>query len=278
MDAQFGQSVPVDPSAREYSLRLARYHRLAETISEYAESKSRGGPKLRLLDVGVGRGRTLRYLADSGVSDRIRYFGVDISPRRLDSVYRADEWLLLRSDAEAGLPFESGAFDIVICEQVLEHLDTPEVALKEILRVAKGGALCVIGVPSFPPAFAWIRKHAVSRFDRLRGASRSHPQTFTLAGLITMIESHPGVKVVEARGFRFISGGPLRPLEDFRWWYEFNQRLGKRFPTYATEVQVKCIKVDRSPNTNATRQPLWQWHQAEVAERRVGAVAADDKA
>ena len=45
------------------------------------------------------------------------------------------------------LPFKDGLVDAVICEQVLEHLRDPWIALKEMKRVLKSGGLAYITVP-----------------------------------------------------------------------------------------------------------------------------------
>ncbi len=46
----------------------------------------------------------------------------------------------IQADGE-NLPFEDNAFDYVICEQVLEHVEHPELFIKEMNRVAKRGYL-----------------------------------------------------------------------------------------------------------------------------------------
>ena len=43
----------------------------------------------------------------------------------------------LQCDLEKELPFEDGAFDIVTVLDVLEHLDNPHGALKELIRIAR---------------------------------------------------------------------------------------------------------------------------------------------
>ena len=40
------------------------------------------------------------------------------------------------------------------------------------------------------------------------------------------------------RGFRVISGGPLRALEHHRWWWRFNRRLGALAPWACVEIQA----------------------------------------
>lgn len=225
-----------------YSLRLARYSGLEEAIATYAAGRASLGETnrepLNLLDVGVGRGRTFRYLEANGHDGGISFFGIDNSPRRLDGVFGADRWRLQRMDAEQGLSFRDDSFDIVVCEQVLEHLAEPGAAIREFSRVLRPGGLLVVGVPSFPPGIASIRRHIIPWFDRLRGHTRSHRQAYSLRTFVEMLHANGRFDVQAVRGFRFVSGGPLRPLERYRWWYRLNRSMGGRFPSWTTEIQV----------------------------------------
>ena len=45
----------------------------------------------------------------------------------------------------------SGHYDVVVCEQVLEHLAALDIALATLVRVLRSGGRLVIGVPIFPP-------------------------------------------------------------------------------------------------------------------------------
>jgi SAM-dependent methyltransferase len=52
------------------------------------------------------------------------------------------------------LPFEADSFDLIVCFEVLEHLDDPEAGLDELARVLAGGGLLAASSPNrrvFPP-------------------------------------------------------------------------------------------------------------------------------
>jgi hypothetical protein len=66
----------------------------------------------------------------------------------------------------------------------------------------------------------------------------SHIQTFSQRSFLRQIRRHLGLELVEVRGFRVISGGPLRPLEHHRWWWRFNRRLGALAPWACVEIQA----------------------------------------
>jgi SAM-dependent methyltransferase len=55
--------------------------------------------------------------------------------------------VVLDLDADGLGAFETGRFDSVVCCHVLEHLVNPIKALKEIFRVARGGAHIALAVP-----------------------------------------------------------------------------------------------------------------------------------
>ena len=82
----------------------------------------------RLLDVGCGQ-KPYEPIFAPHVS---AYIGVD----PVENPYAE-----LRGSVEA-LPVEDGSFDVVLCNQVLEHADDPALAVRELYRaVAPGGRL-----------------------------------------------------------------------------------------------------------------------------------------
>ena len=59
------------------------------------------------------------------------------------------------------LPFESGAFEAVVCLSVLEHMADPGSALAEIRRVLASDGVAVVGFP--------VRNALTDAFFRLAG-------------------------------------------------------------------------------------------------------------
>jgi ubiquinone/menaquinone biosynthesis C-methylase UbiE len=54
------------------------------------------------------------------------------------------------ADAEH-LPFRAGAFDKVVCTEVLEHIPDDKAGISELVRVLKLGALIAVSVPNYIP-------------------------------------------------------------------------------------------------------------------------------
>jgi len=103
-----------------------------------------------LLDVGCGR-QPYRHLVPA-----TRYVGVDVDT----PVTRALGVAELLYDGRV-LPVSDGAFDAVLCSQVLEHVFTPDEFVRELHRVLRPDGLLLLAVP-----FAWDEHEQPHDFAR----------------------------------------------------------------------------------------------------------------
>ena len=94
-----------------------------------------------VLEVGAGTGELWRRI-DRGASVRDLVLA-DFSPVMCARLREVPGARVVRCDA-AGLPFPAGAFDTLIANHMLYHLDDPDVALREFARVLRpGGRLAI---------------------------------------------------------------------------------------------------------------------------------------
>jgi SAM-dependent methyltransferase len=98
-------------------------------------------PGARLLDAGCGSGRLFTYDLRARAGFIV---GVDLTSDvgrnpNIDAPLRA---------SLAALPFASETFDLVICKHVLEHLDEPESAFRELARVLRPQGRLLILTPN----------------------------------------------------------------------------------------------------------------------------------
>ena len=240
----------VEPGFAPYSLRQARYHALAEDVARFVETKHRELRRpLDVLDIGVFDGVSRRYIEVHPSEEHIRYHAADTFPKGEKIVYKHRDWSMYKCDLEHGLVgLETDRFDVVICEQVLEHLHNVDLALAEIIRVLKPGGLLIVGVPIFPHGVHLVRRHVIPVTDRLFGVkkNRSHVQAFSKSSFLRLLSQSGDVSVQETRGFRIVSGGILRPLEYRRWWWRLNRWIGSIVPSLCIEIQVSATKTRRS--------------------------------
>jgi ubiquinone/menaquinone biosynthesis C-methylase UbiE len=100
-------------------------------------------PRDCLLEVGCGGGHVLQQFPQA------RRTGIDLSASMLRRAHIRlnGSAQLLRASADR-LPFADGAFQVVLCTEVLEHVPDPSAVLRELMRVAAPGARVVISIPN----------------------------------------------------------------------------------------------------------------------------------
>lgn len=234
----------VDPTRRElYSLRQARYQEIGDQVGRLLSRSSR---QIKLLDVGVWNGVSMRYLERQSGAERIEFHGIDLKLH--SSIYNVHRWASLREGdlLEGFSHVASEQYDVVVCEQVLEHLPHLDTAISTLCRVLKPGGTLIVGVPIFPLGVHLLRKHLVPLWDRMVEPAkvRGHLQAFSLGSFVRELNRHARchLDIRSMHGFRVISGGLLRPLENTRWWWQFGRITGRLFPGLCTEVQVVAVK------------------------------------
>lgn len=114
-----------------------------------------------VLDMGCGEGRhTIGLFVDR----QINAFGFDLSFDDLSIAKSRLDDFQVQNNPESicafgvsdinNMPFQDGAYDSVICSEVLEHVPSPEESIKELIRVLKPGGVLALSVPRFLPE--WI--------------------------------------------------------------------------------------------------------------------------
>ena len=115
----------------------------------------------KILDLGCGRGATLRYLSENhGISA----VGIDLSEKLLaDARSELPEAELVLGRAE-DLPFESNRFDCVFAECTLSLMDSTDEVLRQAHRVLKPNGWFIISdvYAKNPQALSELRESAVN--------------------------------------------------------------------------------------------------------------------
>ena len=93
---------------------------------------------LRVLEAGCGRHTCLDFGPEAYV------VGIDIEPQEIGRNGRLSEAIV--GDIQT-YHVPSRSFDIAVCWNVLEHLESPERALENICGALRPGGLLVVGVP-----------------------------------------------------------------------------------------------------------------------------------
>lgn len=153
-------------------------------------------PEIKILDAGCGEGFIARMLHARFAQARIT--GLEYNEAALE-VARCEEMpsiCYVQGDITKA-PFEDGAFDLVVCTEVLEHLREPRCAVRELLRVSSGYVL--LSVPDEP----WFCMGNMLALKNLRrfGNPPDHINHWTYGGFRRFIVRETGEKTAAMRSF-----------------------------------------------------------------------------
>ena len=96
----------------------------------------------RILDIGCGLGVYVRKFRE--FSDRV--CGIDIDPKRLVEGSKTTPGLMLSVGEH--LPFRDGTFDVVVLNEVIEHVRDDRATMAEAMRILAPGGRIVIYAPN----------------------------------------------------------------------------------------------------------------------------------
>jgi len=142
-----------------------------------------------VLDAGCGEGFTLNKLNKEKIG--ISYKGIEYDPEAVLTANTLYPELNIVQGDIMKLPFKNNSFDLVVCTEVLEHLENPKKAYRELLRVSRKYVL--LTVPN-EPIFTLQR---IAKFKNIRhlGAHPEHIQHWSAGEFIKFVKIR-GVKLV----------------------------------------------------------------------------------
>lgn len=152
-----------------------------------------------LLDIGCGLG----YLTEN-LGDGFMRIGIDDDIFALkDNIKRGLNNMLL-ADA-TNLPFQEGAFDVIICSEVLEHLSegADQNALFEMARILKQGGQLLITVPSLEGIRARSALRNLGHEDS-RGGEYHYRIGYSWKEIKNIIKRIPALEIKRKRYSMFI--------------------------------------------------------------------------
>lgn len=103
-------------------------------------------PQGSILDVGCGEGFTLAKLKEHGIGKKLE--GIEYQKRAIALGKKQYPDLVIKQGSIYELPYKANSFDLILCTEVLEHMDDPKKALEELVRVSKKYLL--LSVPNEP--------------------------------------------------------------------------------------------------------------------------------
>lgn len=203
-----------------------------EQAATFLRDRLRDVPGARVLDLGCGDG----VMGDVLHGDGYALEGADVSPRVLDVAERWYEKTRRFDMNRDELPEAwRGAFDAVVCLEVLEHLEHPRRNIEQTLAALKPGGAAVF---SFPNIFSWKNRLAFIRGRWPKSYTtydpREHLQVFELEAFESWLRE--AGFVVESRA---ITPDLPRPQPFRKWMFRARGVLGRWSPTlWAMQINV----------------------------------------
>jgi SAM-dependent methyltransferase len=117
----------------------------AEHLARYRCAARLAGGR-RVLDSGCGTAYGTAMLARAGATETV---GVDVAPAVIEAARaEAPPDVDLRVGDVTALDFEADYFDLVVCLEVIEHLEERDRALDELARVLAPGGVLLVSSPN----------------------------------------------------------------------------------------------------------------------------------
>ncbi|MGI9272587.1 MAG: class I SAM-dependent methyltransferase [Woeseiaceae bacterium] len=144
----------------------------------------------KILEIGVGRGRMVQLLKDSGVQSE--FHGVDITDNAMAS------GTIGKIGDTRSLSYPDDSFDLVYSLGVVEHFPETDVAVKEHVRVTKKGGHVLITTPHasiFTPlryGLYLAKERSMGSFEEIRGRNirlSTMKRNFLKTGEVEIVEA-----------------------------------------------------------------------------------------
>lgn len=170
-------------------------------------------------DIGCGCGGVLSRLAQ-----RYDALGMDMHPYARAAC--AERGLTaLDGSLPHNLPFAQGSFDVVVCSEVIEHVEDDAAAARAVVALLKPGGLLVVTVPAHP--WMWsehdtanhhFRRYTRRGFARIFNGLPVTPLVFSYANMLTfpaMAAARLVGRFIGSRSLLGSGGGSIKPLPPF---------------------------------------------------------------
>lgn len=115
--------------------------RLRLFIREYERYRAEAGATLRVLDVGCGKSAVLSHYVDP----RDEYWGCDFYDGRELGL---DNYVQVDLNADSLVDKLEGAFDVIFCGEVLEHLFSPDSLVGDLRGLLAADGILILSTPN----------------------------------------------------------------------------------------------------------------------------------
>jgi len=168
----------------KYLTRNPLYRSLVGGFFRTAQSLLEGSRAEQVLDMGCGEGYAANRVQPWVLPRSLA--GIDLSQPMLAEARRTYPTISFAAATAYYLPFHPGQFDLVLAMEVLEHLERPEDALREVRRVGRGRVLASVPLE---PIWRMLNMARGAYWPSL-GNTPGHLNHWTRSGFVHMLKRH----------------------------------------------------------------------------------------
>lgn len=199
-------------------------HSLIEDIILENNTKS----LIKILDIGCGGGQLLEEFVKKS---NIVVYGVDISRNPLKIAREKGYKCLLCNVENNNLPFKDKMFNIIILNDLLEHIINPDILLTEVYRTLKDEGNLIICIPNISQPISWFIQIFLDLPPIQSARYKSvHVRDYTLRILKIVLRLN-GFKINQ------VVGTYLYPFDN-----KIGRLIARLFPRISEKIIIKCEK------------------------------------
>lgn len=144
----------------------------------------------KVLEIGCGEGFLTKHIKD--LKKNIYIEGIDSSERIIEIASGLHPEVKFSVASAYQLPYQEKSFDLIVACEVLEHLEEPSRALKEIEKVTK--THCIFSIPREP---LWrILNIMRGRYIKNFGDTPGHIQHWKEKEFVSLLKGHFIIKAI----------------------------------------------------------------------------------
>jgi ubiquinone/menaquinone biosynthesis C-methylase UbiE len=188
---------------------------------------------LKVLDIGVGSGTDLMNIKNHLEGKDLELFGIECYKPSADAARSKGITVFEINIEREKIPAQDSYYDVVVCNQIIEHAKEIVWIFSEIRRVLKNEGIAIIGVPNMAAMH--------NRFALLFGQQPTcveilgpHVRGFTRPSFERFITCDGYYRILDFKGSNFY---PFPPV--------ISKPLSRFFPTYAVGIFFLVQKTNR---------------------------------
>lgn len=163
----------------------------------------------KLLDYGAGKGELIKTLEEHKFFDVLA--GADILPRP-SSLPAEIQWF--EQDLNDPLNVGEGAYDVVICSEVIEHLENPRLTFRNLNGLLKKEGYLIVTIPNQESVRSYLSLLFGGHFTHFLGASYPAHITALLRVDLQRICAETGFA---PPAFSFTNVGGIPKVPSIKW-------------------------------------------------------------